>query len=92
MLRFISKVAFLASLFLIPVWLIHYVPALSRWDAGVISHMVITVYFIALPLNLLIYLWLLVLVILKKKSGVPQWQQIANGLFLIAQLYYFQFT
>ncbi len=92
MLRFLSRVAFISNLFLIPVLLIHHVPAFARWDAGLISFMVIITYFVALPLNVFLNLWLLILLLQKRKSGIPIWLQIANGLFLLLQIYYFQFT
>ena len=92
MLRFLSRVAFISNLFLIPVLLIHHVPSFRQWDAGLISHIVITAYFIALPINVLVNAWLLILLIKRKKAGVPQWFRIANALFLLLQLYYFQFT
>ena len=92
MLRFLSRVAFLSNLFLIPVLLIHHVPSFRQWDAGLISHVVITAYFIALPINVLVNAWLLLLLIRRKQAGVPHWLQIANFLFLVLQLYYFQFT
>lgn len=92
MLRFLSRVAFISNLFLIPVLLIHHVPSFGQWDTGLISHIVITTYFIALPINVLVNAWLLIRLIRRKQVGVPHWLQIANALFLVLQLYYFQFT
>jgi len=92
MLRFLSRVAFISNLFLIPVLLIHHVPSFRQWDAGLTSHIVITAYFIALPINVLVNAGLAILLIQRKPAGVPQWLQVANALFLVLQLYYFQFT
>jgi hypothetical protein len=92
MLRFLSRVAFISNLFLIPVLLIHHVPSFRQWDAGLISHIVITAYFIALPINVLVNVWLLITKLTNKKTGIPLWLQVANALFLLLQLYYFQFT
>lgn len=70
----------------------HHVAAFQTWDTDLVSHMVITVYFIALPINLLVNGWALLLYLQKKPSGIPRWLRVANALFLIAQIYYFQFT
>ncbi len=92
MLRFLSRVTFISNLFLIPVLLIHHVPSFRHWDEGLVSHIVITTYFIALPVNVLVNAWLLITRMANKQSSIPLWLQIANALFLLLQIYYFQFT
>jgi hypothetical protein len=92
MLRFLSRVAFISNLFLLPVLLIHHVPSFAHWDATLVSHLVVTAYFIALPVNIVVNAWLLILRVQGKQSGIHRWLQVANALFLLLQVYYFQFT
>ena len=92
MLRFFSKVAFLTNLVFAIVFVMHWLKGIENWDPALVSNMVITAYFIATSTTILVNICTLVLLLRCKPVPVPQWLQLTNGLFLILQIIYFQYT
>lgn len=92
MLRFLSKVAFLTNLAFALVFAMHWIKGIEKWDQSLVSHLVITAYFVATTTTLAINIWTLILLIRRKQVNIPRWLQVANALFLILQIIYFQFT
>jgi len=70
----------------------HWIKGTDKWDQALVSHLVITAYFIATPLNVILNICIIVLHAKRKTVPVEKWLQIANALFLILQIIYFQFT
>lgn len=92
MLYFLSRVAFLCNLVFLLVTCMHFIPNLQHWDVDLVSHLVITAYWVAMPLTIIVNICLLFLYLKKKTLGVPFWLRLANFIFLILQLFYLQFT
>lgn len=92
MLRFISKLAFIGNMAFAVVFAMHWIKGIEKWDQGLVSHLVITAYFIAVIANIVVNTWIVVLWIRRKPVDIPGWLQVANALFLILQIIYFQFT
>ncbi|MES2777970.1 MAG: hypothetical protein V4722_27570 [Bacteroidota bacterium] len=92
MLRFISKLAFLGNIAFAVVFAMHWIKGIEKWDQALVSHLVITAYFIAVISNLVVNVWTLVLLIRRKPVPIARWLQVANALFLILQMIYFQYT
>ena len=74
------------------VFAMHWIKGTNQWDTALVSHLIITAYFIAAPLNIIVNIWVLVLLIRKQQLPIEKWLLVANVLFLIIQIIYFQFT
>lgn len=92
LLRFLSKVAFICNLIFLVVFSMHWLKGVSQWDQALVSHLVITGYFVATAATLIVNLWTLILLLSRKAVDIPKWLQVANALFLVLQMLYFQFT
>jgi hypothetical protein len=92
MLRFLSKVAFLTNIAFAVVFAMHWLKGIEKWDQALVSNLVITAYFIATTTTVLVNICTLVLLIRRKPVPIPKWLQVANALFLILQIIYFQYT
>jgi hypothetical protein len=92
MLRFLSKVAFLNNIAFAVVFAMHWLKGIEKWDQALVSNLVITAYFIATTTTVLVNICTLVLLIRRKPVPIPKWLQVANALFLILQIIYFQYT
>gem|GEM_PF-2719908 len=92
MLRFFSKVAFLANTAFAVVFAMHWIKGIEKWDPSLVSNLVITAYFIATSTTMVVNICTLVLLIRRKKVPIPKWLQLANALFLVLQIIYFQYT
>jgi len=92
MLRFLSKLAFLGNIAFLVVFAMHWIKGIEKWDQALVSNLVITAYFIATTATVLVNICTLVLLIRRRPIPIPRWLQVANALFLILQMIYFQST
>ena len=92
MLRFLSKVAFLANIVFALVFAMHWIKGIEKWDQALVSNLVITAYFIATITTAVVNICTLVLLVKRKHVPIPRWLQVANALFFVLQMVYFQYT
>lgn len=92
MVRFLSKVAFLLNIAFLLACAIHYIPSAKHWDQDWVSTIVVTAYFIAIPVNILFNGIILFFLIKKNSINIDRWLIIVNFIILVLQGLYFQFT
>ena len=86
-LLFISRVALLCNVSFGLTMIIRYSHDFIHNQS--VNNYIITLGYVAFPLNFILNVLLLVLMFSKKNIGVPSWLSITNFIFLIAQMIVF---
>lgn len=84
--RLLSRVAFICNICFLLASFIQWLP--NPPEGQVVSHLIIMGYLLSLLVNVIINIWVVVLLLIRKlrAAAVPVWLLVVNGLFFITQL------